>query len=43
MKDILTEKLKTPSRDLYDLIKSTSEPVKPAGEWNTTDCMFSEG
>jgi hypothetical protein len=28
--------------DLYDLIKSTSEPVKPVGEWNTAQivCKF---
>jgi hypothetical protein len=28
--------------DLYDLIKSTTEPVKPVGEWNTVDivCKF---
>lgn len=28
--------------DLYDLIKSTSEPVKPVGEWNSVDlvCKF---
>ncbi|MBQ0908759.1 DUF1080 domain-containing protein [Flavobacterium sp. F-328] len=28
--------------DLYDLIKSSSEPVKPAGEWNSVDivCKF---
>ena len=28
--------------DLYDLIKSTTEPVKPVGEWNSVDivCKF---
>ena len=28
--------------DLYDLIKSSSEPVKPVGEWNSVDivCKF---
>lgn len=30
------------SGDLYDLVKSTSEPVKPVGEWNSVDivCKF---
>ena len=30
------------SGDLYDLVKSTSEPVKPVGEWNAVDivCKF---
>lgn len=29
--------------DLYDLIKSTSEPVKPVGEWNTAEIISKNG
>lgn len=29
--------------DLYDLIKSSSEPVKPVGEWNTADVVCKNG
>ncbi|MCZ7019494.1 family 16 glycoside hydrolase, partial [Salmonella enterica] len=29
--------------DLYDLIKSSSEPVKPAGEWNTAEIVSKNG
>ncbi|WP_348812513.1 3-keto-disaccharide hydrolase [Flavobacterium maritimum] len=29
--------------DLYDLIKSTSEPVKPVGEWNSVDIVCKYG
>jgi len=29
--------------DLYDLIKSTSEPVKPVGEWNTAEIVSKNG
>jgi len=29
--------------DLYDLIKSSSEPVKPVGEWNTAEIISNKG
>ena len=29
--------------DLYDLIKSVSEPVKPVGEWNTAEVVCKNG
>lgn len=29
--------------DLYDLIKSNSEPVKPVGEWNTAEIISKNG
>lgn len=29
--------------DLYDLIQSKSEPVKPAGEWNTAEIISKKG
>ena len=29
--------------DLYDLIKSTSEPVKPVGEWNQAELIVNKG
>jgi len=29
--------------DLYDLIKSKSEPVKPVGEWNTAEVVCENG
>ena len=29
--------------DLYDIIKSSSEPVKPAGEWNTQNITLNKG
>jgi hypothetical protein len=29
--------------DLYDLIASSSEPVKPAGEWNTAEIISKDG
>ena len=29
--------------DLYDLIKSTSEPVKPVGEWNAIEIISNKG
>lgn len=29
--------------DLYDLIKSTSEPVKPVGQWNTAEIVSKDG
>lgn len=29
--------------DLYDLVKSTSEPVKPVGEWNTAEIISNKG
>ncbi|MES2458311.1 MAG: DUF1080 domain-containing protein [Bacteroidota bacterium] len=29
--------------DLYDLIKSNSEPVKPVGEWNTAEVISKDG
>jgi|SRR5215217_435707 len=29
--------------DLYDLIKSSSEPVKPVGEWNTAEIISKKG
>ncbi|MGY4386662.1 hypothetical protein ACVWYN_003718 [Pedobacter sp. UYP24] len=29
--------------DLYDLIKSSSEPVKPVGEWNTAEVISDKG
>ncbi|MBB2151823.1 3-keto-disaccharide hydrolase [Pedobacter gandavensis] len=31
------------SGDLYDLIKSSSEPVKPVGEWNTAEIISKNG
>lgn len=31
------------SGDLYDLVKSTSEPVKPVGEWNTAEIICKDG
>lgn len=29
--------------DLYDLVKSSSEPVKPVGEWNTAEIISHHG
>ncbi len=29
--------------DLYDLIKSSSEPVKPVGEWNKVEVVSNNG
>ncbi|MEO6314883.1 MAG: DUF1080 domain-containing protein [Chitinophagaceae bacterium] len=29
--------------DLYDLIKSSSEPVKPVGEWNQAEIILNKG
>ena len=29
--------------DLYDLVKSSSEPVKPVGEWNTAEIISDRG
>jgi len=29
--------------DLYDLVKSNSEPVKPVGEWNTAEVISNNG
>ncbi|MES2830203.1 MAG: DUF1080 domain-containing protein [Bacteroidota bacterium] len=29
--------------DLYDIIKSSSEPVKPVGEWNTAEIISNKG
>lgn len=29
--------------DLYDLVQSTSEPVKPVGEWNTSEIISNKG
>jgi len=29
--------------DLYDLVKSTTEPVKPVGEWNTAEIISNKG
>lgn len=31
------------SGDLYDMIKSTSEPVKPVGQWNTAEIISDNG
>ena len=31
------------SGDLYDLISSSSEPVKPVGEWNTSEIVSKNG
>ena len=31
------------SGDLYDLIQSKSEPVKPVGEWNTAEIISKKG
>lgn len=31
------------SGDLYDLVKSSSEPVKPVGEWNTAEIISTAG
>ena len=35
--------LKHRAGDLYDLIKSTSEPVKPVGEWNQAEIVINKG
>ena len=35
--------LKHRAGDLYDLIKSTSEPVKPVGEWNLAEIIANKG
>ena len=29
--------------DLYDLVKSTTEPVKPVGQWNTAEIISNKG
>lgn len=29
--------------DLYDLVKSSSEPVKPVGQWNTAEIISNKG
>jgi len=31
------------SGDLYDIIQSSSEPVKPVGEWNTAEIISKDG
>ena len=31
------------SGDLYDLVKSSTEPVKPVGEWNTAEIICKNG
>lgn len=31
------------SGDLYDMLKSTSEPVKPVGEWNKAEIIANKG
>jgi hypothetical protein len=31
------------SGDLYDLVQSSSEPVKPVGEWNTAEIIAKNG
>ena len=31
------------SGDLYDLVKSSTEPVKPVGEWNTAEIISNKG
>lgn len=35
--------LKHRAGDLYDLIKSSSEPVKPVGQWNTAEIICKDG
>ncbi len=35
--------LKHRAGDLYDLIKSSSEPVKPVGEWNLAEIISNKG
>jgi hypothetical protein len=35
--------LKHRAGDLYDLIKSSAEPVKPVGEWNQAEIMVNKG
>jgi hypothetical protein len=35
--------LKHRAGDLYDLIKSSSEPVKPVGEWNQAEIITNKG
>jgi hypothetical protein len=35
--------IKHRSGDLYDLVKSSSEPVKPVGEWNTAEIISNKG
>ena len=35
--------LKHRAGDLYDMIKSTSEPVKPVGEWNLAEIISNKG
>jgi len=35
--------LKHRAGDLYDLIKSNSEPVKPVGEWNQVEIIVNKG
>jgi hypothetical protein len=35
--------LKHRAGDLYDLIKSSSEPVKPVGEWNAVEIISNNG
>jgi Domain of Unknown Function (DUF1080) len=35
--------LKHRAGDLYDLIKSASEPVKPVGEWNQAEIIINKG
>ncbi|MES1223747.1 MAG: DUF1080 domain-containing protein, partial [Bacteroidota bacterium] len=35
--------LKHRAGDLYDLIKSSSEPVKPVGEWNQAEIIVNKG
>ncbi|MEN2416304.1 3-keto-disaccharide hydrolase [Flavobacterium mesophilum] len=35
--------MKHRSGDLYDLIQSKSEPVKPVGEWNTAEIISKNG
>lgn len=35
--------IKHRAADLYDLISSSSEPVKPVGEWNTAEIIANKG
>ena len=37
------KKLKHRAGDLYDLVQSASEPVKPVGEWNTAEIISKNG
>ncbi len=35
--------MKHRASDLYDLVKSSTEPVKPVGEWNTAEIISDKG